>query len=218
MIIPNININDGLEHSYQNEPPGYSEPQSLFYFHYDGIFNTRPGTRYYNWTVNPPFIIVSGQGLSAITCQLLPQLNTEKEPIVNALNLTYVDYKYSTLTLKVGPWEETLNLYYKQGPLWKIEGNKTPIINEGEKTIETYTLIPQYNQIGYPPKNETNPDSYSFKIKNGKVIKFHGGIPPTNKPMVDIWWYEKGSGYLSFYSAWKNESLKFPNTINIIIS
>lgn len=37
MIVPNENINDGLEHSYQNEPPGYSEPQELLYFHYEGM-------------------------------------------------------------------------------------------------------------------------------------------------------------------------------------
>ena len=225
MIIPGYNINDviyyfdfddkGLNHSYPNTPPGYSNPQIIYDFHYEGLVTKLPGAKNYIWAVNPPFFILSGQGTSGITCELIPMLVKDREEIkTGPRKLQYRDLKFSELNLEIGRWKETLNLYYKQGPLWKIDGNRNPKIN----STETYTLIPQYNQTGYPAKYTTDPNSYSFNIKNGKVVKFHGGIPPNGNPMVDILWYQSGASYLSLYSCWTNETVKFPNTMNIYVS
>jgi hypothetical protein len=225
MIKPNYNKNDvpyyfdfddkGLSHSYPTTPPNYSSPQIIYEFSYEGLIDQLPGPKNYIWSVNPPFYILTGQGTKTITCELIPQLNINNDQILKPnTKISYKDYKYCELNLQIGKWKETLNLYYKQGPLWKIEGNKNPKIN----TVETYTLIPQYNQTGFPPKNSTDPNRYNFNIKNGKVTKLHGGIPPTGNPMVDILWYQSGSSYLSFYSAWSDEPITFPNTISIYVS
>ncbi len=224
MIIPGYNAQDityyfdyddkGLQHSYPKEPPGYSSPQILYTFHFDGIVSRLPGPKIYNWEVSPPFYILSGQTTTDITCELIPKLITDREPIITgARKIEYRDIKFSELNLTCGKWKETLNLYYKQGPLWKINGNRTPKV----QTVETYELVPQYNQTGFPPKNSTDPNSYSFVVKNGKVMKFHGGIPPIGNPLVDILWYSTGPSYLSFYSTWSNEKIKFPNTLDIIV-
>jgi len=219
MIISNYNIEQGLEHSYPNTPPNYSDPQILYTFTYEGIMtserflNSHPGEKIFTWTINPPFFIISGQGSTQITCELIPKLNINKEIEKTAVRkLKYTKYEYSELNLTVEKYSESINLYYKQGPLWKIEGNKTPTIN----TTETYTLIPKYIQTGYPPKNKTN-DSYTFTLTNGKVMKIHGNIPPNGNPLVDVFWYSTGSTYLSFYSTWENEQTKFPNTIGIYV-
>lgn len=205
----------GLAHSYQDEPPGYSNPKILYTFKYEGLVDRINKPKDYIWTVNPPFFIVNGQGTKNITLQMIPELTKERESILNVIrNLTFRDLKYSELNIKVLKWDETLNLYYRQGPLWKIEGNRNP----KKSKIETYKIIPQYDQSGFPPKNKTNINSYSFMVKNGKVINFYGGTPPNNYPIVDILWYEKGPSYLSFYSAWENETLKFPNTLDIYVS
>ena len=227
MIIPDYNIHDtsyysdvddkGLSHSYPSTPPGYSTPQILYSFHYEGIVTRIAGYQNYTWTwtVEPPFYILSGQGTSSITCELLPNLNKNQEQMkYGPRKLSYRDYKFSELNLTVSRWKETLNLYYKQGPLWKIEGNKSPLV----KSVETYTLIPQYDQTGYPPKNTTNPINYSFNIQNGTVVKFYGKNPPNGNPIVDILWHTKGPAYISFYSAWTNEKVKFPNTLGIYVS
>jgi hypothetical protein len=209
----------GIAHSYQNSPPGYSEAQTLFTFKYEGLLDEfnfiGQEQKDYVWTVNPPFFIVEGQGTNTIKCEQIPLLTKEREQIIY-VNKTpiYRDLKYSDLNLKISRWEESINLYYRQGPLWKIDGNTNPKIN----TIETYTIIPLYNQKGSPPKNITNNNSYSFNIKNGKVVKFYGDTPPHGNPIVDILWYDKGTSYISFYSAWQNETLKFPNTLNVYVS
>ena len=224
MIIPSYNINDiqyqydfdnnGIPHSYPNTPPGYSEPQLIYEFHYDGMLKNTQWDKNYNWSVEPPFYIKSGQGTSGITCELLPILSKEREKILEGpRNLSWRDYKYCELNLKINTWSETLNLYYKQGPLWKIEGNKTP----KSGTTETYTLLPQYDQTGYPPKYSTDTLSYSFNIKNGNVTQFHGVNPPKGNPKIDIFWHTVGPGYVSFYSAWNDDSLKFPNTLGVLI-
>ena len=235
MIIPSYNINDityffdfddeGVQHSYPNTPPGYSDPQIIYNFHYSGFLKNTIYEKNYNWEVSPPWYIISGQNSAIVTCQLMPKFTKNRERIVTgARKIVYRDINYSELNLTMGKWKETLNLYYKQGPLWKIEGNKNPKITYSQATgkieqkIETYTLIPQYDQSGYPPKNATDPNTYSFDIKNGKIIKFHGTNPPNGNPMIDVFWYETGPAYLSFYSNWKDETLKFPNTLDIYVS
>ena len=220
MIIPTYNINDieykydfddkGIAHSYPNTPPSYTSPQILYSFHYEGFLKNTQWDRDYTWTVNPPFFILSGQNDHVITCELIPSLNIAEEQILTGdRKLMWRDYNYCELNLKMATWEETLNLYYKQGPRWKIEGNKIPKLN----SVETYTLIPQYQTDKY----STNPITYSFNVKNGKVMSFHGGVPPNGNPMVDILWYGSGSSYLSFYSSWSDESTKFPNTLGILV-
>lgn len=216
MIIGDFN-SEGLAHSYQNEPPGYSEPQILYKYRHEGFI---PPNNAIVWSVDPPFYIVSGQGTLEITLRLVPELSYDCYKIVSGRTV----YPYANINIKVGNLFESRNLYYKQGPTWLIEGNKKPIIEISPLTgkviqkIETYTIIPKYNQIGYPPKCATLPDSYTFKIKNGKIMKFYGGIPPHGNPMVDIFWYKTGSTYLSFYSSWIKDTIKFPNTININVS
>ena len=220
MIIPAYNINDieyiydfddkGISHSYPNTPPGYSDPQILYKFHYEGNLKNTIYESNYNWDVNPPFYILSGKNEKIVTCELIPQLNTKQENILKGeRKLTWRDYKYIELNLSFKVWKETLNLYYKQDPLWKIEGNKTPSLN----TTETYTITPLYDTKNY----STNINTYSFNVKNGTVMKFHGGIPPYGKPIVDILWHTKGSSYLSFYSSWSDEPDKFPNTLGIYV-
>ena len=157
MIIPSYNINDipyhfdfddrGIAHSYPNEPPGYSTPQILYSFHYDGFMTKLPIPKNYKWEVNHPFYILSGQNTSNITCELMPKLVKNREDSITGL--TQLNYTHSTITgltqltsykytwlaycelnLEISSsWKETLNLYYKQGPLWKIEGNKIPKLN-----------------------------------------------------------------------------------------
>lgn len=209
---------DILAHSYPNNPPLFSSPEILYYFHYEGFLLGTQWGKNFNWSIEPPFYIVAGQGTSRIACELIPKLTTQQEPIkTGSRQLIWRDYDFRELNLELGTagkFKSTLNLYYKQGPLWKIEGNKNPKIN----TVETYTLIPQYDQTGHPPKNTTDPNSYSFNIKNGRVVNFHGGIPPIGNPLVDILWYQSGPTYLSFNSTWTNEVVKFPNTINIYVS
>jgi hypothetical protein len=185
-----------LAHSYPNTPHGYTEPQILYSFYYEGFLTELPGAK-------------------------LPILSKNQEEIIyGARKLVYRDYKFSVLNLKIeyvgkaGEWYEAFNLYYSQGPIWKIQGNKNPKLN----TIETYTIIPDYNQIGNPPKNSTNPNNYKFNLKNGAVVKNYGDIPPRGNPKIDILWTEKGSGYLSFYSSWTNEKLRFPNTLSVYVS
>lgn len=234
-IYPTYNIGDktyyydvddkGLPHSYPEQPPGYSEPQRIYQFEYTGFVTKIPNwTQNHIWTVDPPFFILSGQGTSIITCELMPKLLKDREPIkIGPRKLKWRDIKFSELNLQIGKWKETLNLYYKQGPLWKIIGNNNPKLSydqygKVERKIETYTLIPQYDQTGYPPKNETDPNSYSFDIKNGMIISFYGDTPPKGNPKVDIFWFDSGPTYLSFYSAWKGETVKFPNTIDIYVS
>jgi len=219
MIIPTYNINDieyvydfdnnGIAHSYPNTPPGYSDPQILYSFTYEGFVLSKPGPKNYTWTVDPPFHIISGQNSAKVICQLMPMVTKTREPIISGITRL----NYSELNLTLGSWKETLNLYYKQGPYWKIEGNKTPTL----KSTETYTLIPQYDQTGQPPKYSTDVISYSFNIKNGKVMQFYGTNPPYGYPKVDIMWYGTGSAYLSFYSAWSDYSVKFPNTLDIYV-
>lgn len=223
----------GLDHSYQIEPPSYSEPQILYNFYYSGgtmDVLSLSGTKELIWAVKEPFYIVSGQGTTNITLALSPILTKDREPIITVTGITTIKYTYRqldhcdlTLTIKrnnVIIWEDVLNLYYKQGSIWKIEGNKNPKIN----TIETYTISPLYIQSGNPPKNTTHPDSYSFKVKDGKVKKIYGGTAPINGAWinnflkVDIEWYKSGYTYLSFYSAWTNEKIKFPNTIGITVT
>lgn len=235
-IIPTYNTDDkpyvydvddkGLAHSYPMHPPGYSAPQLIYSFYYSGIVTKIPGwTKNHIWTVDPPFFILSGQGTSGITCELIPKLLINREPIkIGIRKLKWRDIKYSELNLQIGKWKETLNLYYKQGPLWKIEGNTnpkieiSPVTGKVIKKIETYTLVPKYDQSGYPPKNETDPKSYSFDIKNGTISSFYGDNPPKGNPKVDIIWHTSGPSYISFYSAWKGETVKFPNTQDIYVS
>lgn len=219
MIIPaydtNFEIENGaLEHSYQIQPPGYSTPQILYSYYYKGFITSIAGPKTYIWTVDPPFYIVSGQTTINITLELRPQLNINQETIVGEGKTKHRDYKYCKLNLQIEHWSEYRELYYQQGPIWKITGNKFPKTG----TTETYTLTPKYDQTGYPPKNSTDFNFYSFDVKNGKVMKFHGGVPPYGIPLVDIYWYQAGTSYLSFYSSWKNEAIKFPNTLDILVS
>lgn len=218
----------GLTHSYINTPPGYTNPQILYKFHYEGIISKLPNSQYV-WSIDPPFFIIDGQGTNTVTLELQPKLTKDREDIIQVTGITGIKYtyrelKYCSLNLKMntvkGIFTDVLDLKYKQGPLWKIEGNRNPQINK----VTTYTLIPQYDQIGFPPKNTTDPNSYSFDIKNGRIIKFYGGNAPKNNkwtnnfPMIDVEWYQIGSAYLSFYSSWTNEIVKFPNTLGIIVS
>jgi len=206
IISENFISNTTLEHSYPNKPPGYSQPQILYKLHYEGAKKNS-----YLWTVEPPFHIISGQGSPSIVCQLMPKVSTKIEPINSSI-----------LTLNADDEKEYYNLYYQHGPQWKILGNKNPKINEFRglytPTIETYTIIPQYEQIGHSPKYITDPNSYKFEIKNGRILKFYGGIPPTGNPMIDISWFKPGPAYITFYSAWINEKIKYPNTLDILIS
>ena len=235
MIIPSYNILDvvyyfdyddkGLAHSYPVTPPGYSDPQVFYNFHYEGFLKNTIYDKNYTWTVDPPFHIISGQNTSGITCQLMPKLEKEQEKIITgARKLAYRDYKFSELNLQIGKFKETLNLYYKTGPLWKIVGNTNPTLTYSPATgrinqnIETYTLIPQYDQSGVPPKNLTETTTYSFNIKNGKVMQFYGTNPPNGYPMIDVFWYSPGPAYISFYSSWKGETVKFPNTLGIYVT
>lgn len=203
----------GLSHSYQNAPPGYSEPQLLYHYHYEGWVSGSSQSigKPYIWNIEPPFYIIEGQGTNSITCELMP-INTE-----NCSEL-----KSSVISLQLGKWQEGTTIYYKRGPKWKIEGNKTPkiLIISGKtiKNIETYELIPNYDQTGFPTKCATNPENYTFSIKNGEIINFYGNIPPNGNPKVDIFWYQTGSTYLSFYSSWTKEKIKFPTTIDIYVS
>lgn len=212
----------GLQHSYPETPPSYSEPQILYSFTYDGFMNNLPGNKIFNWSVNLPFLIVSGQSTKIITIQQLPILTREREPIINTSTVSYRDIKYSDLNLDINGVKCSMNLYYRQGPLWKIEGNKSPKItysSDGKpQTIETYKLIPQFNTNGNPPKNIINTESYNFVVKNGTVVKLYGNNPPNGYPLVDILWHTKGSGYISFYSSWDDDYVKFPNTTSIIVS
>lgn len=247
MIIPEYDENFknedyGLDHSYQIEPQGYSEPQILYKFYYSGgtlDVLKLAGTNDIMWSIDYPFYIIDGQGTTGVTIALIPVLTKEREKIITVTGLTqikytYRDLKYSILNLKIGKcdnirWEENLELKYKQGAAWIIEGNNFPIItkninNKIIPTIETYTIKPAYSQSGNPPKNITNPDSYTFKVKGGRVKKIYGGTAPINGAWinnflkVDIEWYQSGSTYFSFYSAWSNETLKFPNTLGINVT
>lgn len=129
---------------------------------------------------------------------------------------------YSNITLQLGKWNEGTIIYYKTGPRWKIEGNTLPKVrmNNGKivQSIETYTLIPEYDMSGNPPRCSTEPNNYSFEIKGGKIMKFYGGTPPNGNPTVDVFWYQTGATYLTFYSSWKNEETKFPTTLNTYVS
>lgn len=238
MIIPEYDENllyedNGLNHSFQYSPEGYSEPQDIYKFYYKGDtldVLKLPGEKNITWSIDYPFYILNGQGTTGVTIALLPVLTQDREKIIIVSGLTQMKYsyrnlKYCPLTFKISKcdqikWEETLNLKYKQGPLFKIEGNMYP----KKDIIETYTIIPKYFQNGYPPKNIINNDSFEFKIKGGRVKKIYGGVSPYNCEWkdnfvkVDIEWYEYGSGYLSFYSSWKNEKLKFPNTLKINVN
>jgi hypothetical protein len=236
MIIPlydeHFKVDDkGLAHSYPNFPPNYSEPQITYSFTYDGFMNNVSVPLLFNWSVQPPFYILSGQNTKTITLELKPSLTKDREGFISGSNVTYKKLKYSDLNLEIiyeppttkpRILKDSINIYYRQGPLWKIQGNKFPKIklNTSGKpeTIETYELIPQYDQTGFPPKNITEHNSYTFVIKGGTVKKFYGGIPPTGTPLVDILWHTPGSGYLAFYSTWTSESVKFPNVLDIFIS
>jgi hypothetical protein len=217
MILGDFRVT-GLEHSYQIEPPGYSQPQKTYYYYYDGFMTRRPGPIFYEWEVGPPFFIISGQGTSGITLELIPTLYKTREKEISGITR----YNFAELNLKIGKWKETRNLYYKNGPLWKIVGNRNPKITYfNDKPLEkreTYSIIPLYDQSGIPPKYNTEPSSYTFHIKNGKVMKFYGNIPPLGVPMVDIFWYKEGPTYLTFYSHWDDDTTKFPNTLDIYVS
>ena len=233
MIVPDYNKLDipylydfddnGIPHSYPNTPPGYSDSQILYNFHYEGTFSAQTVT--YEWSVNPPFYILSGQSTLSITCQQMPMVTKERENVISGITIMSYSDLNLTITYNNTPIYESLNLYYKKGPYWKIDGNKTPILKYDStgstakliKSIETYTLIPQYDQTGYPPKYSTNINSYSFDIKNGKVMQFYCTNPPYGYPKVDIMWYSPGPAYLSFYSAWSDYSVKFPNTLDIYV-
>ena len=201
----------------------------MYNCYYDGFVSNLPGAKTYIWSIGLPFHIIAGQGTTGVTIQLTPILSRDREEIVmdKYKNIRYRNYKFAELNLtisnsmKVGKWEETLNLFYAQGPLWKLQGNLYPKIQKDQngkviKSIETYTLLPQYVQTGNPPKNSTDPSSYSFGIQNGVVSMFHGGTPPKENPKVDIFWNQTGSTYLTFYSAWSNDKLLFAN-IPVII-
>jgi len=217
MIIGSFD-NNGLNQSYPNIPPGYSEPQLLYNFHYEGFITQMSKTNNFIWSIDPPFYIYSGQGTSGITLQLMP--TTSK--YCSTLN-------YSTISLTIsgtgqirGQWHENEIIYYKHGAKWEISGNTFPTIKLSSgttiKTVETYELIPQYDQSSYPPNCSTLPDSYSFSIKNGEIVKFYGNIPPYGNPLIDVFWYRTGKTYLSFYSSWANETCKFPTTLDIFVS
>lgn len=212
--------NNILTHSYPNKPPEYSTPQVLYKYHYEGPLTTTN----YIWTINPPFYILEGQGTSGITIELYPKNSTSREKIISGVTIL----EYCELNLQIDSWKESLYLYYKVGPSWKIEGNKFPqitiISGKTVKSTETYKIIPKYDQSGYPAKYSTYPDSYSFYLDKGKIVNFYGGVPPKylwygeQYPMVDIFWYTTGATSLTFYSSWTNEKEKFPITIPIYIS
>ena len=67
----------GLEHSYQVEPPGYSQPQKLYHYYYRGFMLDR--SKNFVWKVGPPFFIIEGQGTSGITIELIPTLSKYRE-------------------------------------------------------------------------------------------------------------------------------------------
>ena len=161
----------GLEHSYQIEPPGYSQPQKLYHYYYKGFMLDR--SKNFVWKVGPPFFIIDGQGTSGITIEMIPTLSKYREKEISGITRLH----YTELDLQIDRWKETRNLYYRNGPLWKIIGNKTPTItyfkNNPIETRETYTMIPLYEQNGYPPKYSTGTpcvDNYNFKLKNGKIL------------------------------------------------
>lgn len=64
--------NDGLSHSYPNTPPGYSDSQILYNFHYEGFLTAITHSSSYIWNIEPPFYITEGQGTTKIKCELLP--------------------------------------------------------------------------------------------------------------------------------------------------
>jgi len=205
--------NNGLSHSYQNLPPEYYKPQLLYHYHYEGWVSgsTQSKDKPYIWSIEPPFYITEGQGTNNITCELMP------------ITTSYCSgLSFSTISLQLGKWQEGTIIYYKRGPKWNIEGNKNPKIlmlsGKTMKTIETYELIPKYDNNGFPPTCSTNPENYFFSIKNGEIINFYGDIPPKGNPKVDIFWYQTGSTYLSFYSSWAKEKTSFPTTINVYVS
>ena len=61
MIIPSYNKEDvpyifdfddkGLPHSYINTPPGYSNPQIIYSFKYEGLMDRLPDPKNYIWSV-----------------------------------------------------------------------------------------------------------------------------------------------------------------------
>jgi len=236
MIIPlydeHFKFDDkGLGHSYQIFPPNYSEPQITYSYKYDGFMNNVTDTIIFNWSVQSPFYIISGQNTNVVTLELKPPLTKNREEIISGSTISYKNLKYSDLNLeikfappttKLGILKDSMNLYYRQGPLWKVVGNKFPKIklnsNGRSETIETYKLIPLYTQSDTTPKNITDFNSYSFVIKGGTVKKFHGGVTPNNVPLVDILWHTPGIGYIAFYSTWSQETVKFPNVLDIFIS
>lgn len=297
MILGTFN-DRGLTHSYPNTPPGFSEPQILYHYHYEGWVPSSAQARGkpYIWNIEPPFYILSGQGTSGITCELkpvttnlcifgldyettsadcleIPTTHSTKIYMNSSPNLSYrgnqdvivshddehkfyahvASYNkqtgqfilssiknvgtgtfcswnirlagnenYSNVTLQLGKWNEGTAVYYKSGPKWRIEGNMNPKVrkvnNKIVQSTETYTLIPEYDMSGNPPRCATDPNNYQFNIKNGKVMNFHGGVPPHGNPQIDIFWYQTGSTYLSFYSSWMNEEVTFPTTVDIYVS
>lgn len=212
MIKGDFNEN-GLSHSYPNLPPNHSNPQILYHYQFEGWVSgsSQAIGKPYIWNIEPPFYILEGQGTNKITCELLP---------INTISCSGLSS--SIISLELGKWQEGTTIYYKQGPKWRIEGNIRPKIrftnNKIVPNIETYTIIPEYDQLGNPPHCSTLPDNYSFKIKNGKIMNFHGGTPPHGTPKVDIFWYNTGSTYLSFYSSWTKEETTFPTTLDIYVS
>lgn len=217
---PNFDDDEkGLQHSYHNTPPLYSEPQILYSYTYDGFMNDIPNN-IFTWNVNYPFVIVSGQGTNTITLQQYPVLTTQRENIIKTNTVSYRNLKYSDLDLDLNGLKESINLYYRQGPLWKIEGNKYPKLtysSDGRsQTIETYKLIPLFN-TDLSKNNIINTESYNFVIKNGNLIKLYGDNPPNGYPLIDVLWHTKGSGYISFYSSWDDDYVKFPNTMSIAV-
>jgi hypothetical protein len=210
MIIGNFD-NNGLAHSYPNLPPEISEPEILYKYHYEGWVT--PTTQspsiinQYIWNIEQPFYIISGQNTTEITVKLMPIYS-------DSSNVGYCD-----ISLKLGKWYEEKRIFFKKGPQWNIQGNNNPIIkyigNKLIETIETYTLNPLYDQTGNPPKNSTLPDSYTLKIKGGKILKFYGENPPYGIPKIDVNWYDTNDNYLCFYSSWINDNTTFPNIIKI---
>lgn len=229
MIVLRDEIN--LAEPYTNNIQNFINPKAIYNCYYDGFVSKLIGSKTYTWSIDLPFHIIEGQGTTGVTIQLVQILSKNREEIImdKYKNIRYRDFKFAELNLtisnstKVGKWCETLNLFYAQGPLWKIQGNLFPKIKKSQdgkviKSIETYTLIPQYNQTSYPPKNSTDSNSYSFDLDHGTVTTFHGGVPPKENPKVDIFWNQTGSTYLTFYSAWTSDKLLFSNTFNIYVS
>ena len=116
MIIPNYNTNDvpyhfdfddkGIPHSYPINPIGYYKPQILYTFSYEGILDIRNNYKNYIWSVEPPFYILSGQSTREITCELIPILTKQREPIKTAIRkLIYRDLNYCELNLEVEKWK-----------------------------------------------------------------------------------------------------------------